>query len=71
MLLCACACVCVRLSLSAWALFFFLSLSCLPSSDVTGRVRIWDTTQEEHALKYEYRPLAGRILGALHSAATK
>ncbi|EGD80227.1 hypothetical protein PTSG_10906 [Salpingoeca rosetta] len=32
------------------------------SADVTGKVRIWDTTQEEHALKYEYRPLAGRIL---------
>lgn len=34
----------------------------IASADVTGRVRIWDTTQEEHALKYEYRPLAGRIL---------
>lgn len=33
----------------------------IASCDVQGRVRIWDTTQEEHALKYEYRPLAGII----------
>eukprot|EP00045_Choanoeca_perplexa_P008018 m.73312 g.73312 ORF g.73312 m.73312 type:complete len:596 (-) comp14324_c0_seq1:756-2543(-) len=33
----------------------------IASADVQGRVLIWDTTQEEHAVKYEYRPLAGRI----------
>eukprot|EP00056_Hartaetosiga_gracilis_P021022 m.22401 g.22401 ORF g.22401 m.22401 type:complete len:597 (-) comp8836_c0_seq1:2086-3876(-) len=34
----------------------------IASADVTGRVLIWDTTQEEHAVKYEYRPLGGAIL---------
>ena len=30
-------------------------------SDVSGKLRIWDTTQEEHLLKYEYQPLSGPI----------
>lgn len=33
----------------------------IASADERGTVRIWDTTQAEHALKYEYRPLGGRI----------
>eukprot|EP00730_Choanoeca_flexa_P020461 TRINITY_DN9992_c0_g1_i3.p1 TRINITY_DN9992_c0_g1~~TRINITY_DN9992_c0_g1_i3.p1 ORF type:complete len:597 (+),score=141.68 TRINITY_DN9992_c0_g1_i3:51-1841(+) len=33
----------------------------IASADVQGRVLIWDTTQEDHSVKYEYRPLAGRI----------
>ncbi|KAI4826881.1 hypothetical protein KUCAC02_030311 [Chaenocephalus aceratus] len=26
-----------------------------------GRIRIWDTTQKEHLLKYEYTPLSGKV----------
>uniref|UniRef100_A0A4W3HTS5 WD repeat domain 1 n=1 Tax=Callorhinchus milii TaxID=7868 RepID=A0A4W3HTS5_CALMI len=33
----------------------------IASGDVSGKVRIWDTTQKEHILKYEYRPFAGKI----------
>ena len=36
-------------------------------ADVSGAVRIWDTTQEDHILKYEYRPLSGAIRGMLHT----
>lgn len=31
------------------------------SADVSGKLRIWDTTQKEHLLKYEYQPFAGKI----------
>ena len=31
------------------------------SADVSGKVRIWDTTQKEHILKNEYQPFAGNI----------
>lgn len=30
-------------------------------SDLSGKLKIWDTTQQEHLLKYEYQPLSGRI----------
>ena len=30
-------------------------------ADVSGKIRIWDTTQMEHILKYEYQPISGRI----------
>lgn len=44
--------------------FFFLlfcsSLLCV-SKDVSGNIRIWDTTQKEHPLKFEMRALGGRI----------
>ncbi|XP_078354362.1 WD repeat-containing protein 1-B-like [Oculina patagonica] len=33
----------------------------IASGDVSGKLRIWDTTQEEHILKYEYQPLSGAI----------
>lgn len=33
----------------------------IASGDASGKVRIWDTTQKEHLLKYEYQPLAGCI----------
>ncbi|XP_059184561.1 WD repeat-containing protein 1 [Centropristis striata] len=33
----------------------------IASGDVTGKIRIWDTTQKEHLLKYEYTPLSGKI----------
>lgn len=33
----------------------------LSPSDVSGKIRIWDTTQKEHILKYEYQPIAGVI----------
>ncbi|XP_076012593.1 WD repeat-containing protein 1 [Genypterus blacodes] len=33
----------------------------IASGDVSGKVRIWDTTQAEHLLKYEYSPFGGKI----------
>lgn len=30
-------------------------------SDVAGKIRIWDTTQKEHMLKYEYTPISGKV----------
>jgi len=33
----------------------------IASGDVSGTVRIWDTTQAEHPLKIELRPLSGTI----------
>ncbi|XP_036083405.1 WD repeat-containing protein 1 isoform X2 [Rousettus aegyptiacus] len=33
----------------------------IASGDVSGKLRIWDTTQAEHLLKYEYQPFAGKI----------
>ena len=33
----------------------------IASGDVSGKVRIWDTTQAEHILKYEYQPISGAI----------
>ena len=29
--------------------------------DTSGKIRIWDTTQKEHILKYEYQPISGKI----------
>ncbi|XP_075714239.1 WD repeat-containing protein 1 [Rhinoderma darwinii] len=33
----------------------------IASGDITGKLRIWDTTQKEHLLKYEYQPFVGKI----------
>lgn len=33
----------------------------LSFSDVSGKVRIWDTINKEHILKYEYSALGGAI----------
>ncbi|GCB62229.1 hypothetical protein scyTo_0013042 [Scyliorhinus torazame] len=33
----------------------------IASGDISGKIRIWDTTQKEHLLKYEYQPFAGTI----------
>eukprot|EP01136_Pigoraptor_vietnamica_P017135 Opistho-1_new@61875 len=33
----------------------------IASADESGKIRIWDTTQKEHLLKYEYRVLSGAI----------
>ncbi|KAJ8269323.1 hypothetical protein COCON_G00119300 [Conger conger] len=33
----------------------------IASGDMSGKIRIWDTTQKEHLLKYEYQPLSGPI----------
>uniref|UniRef100_A0A8C9YDG0 WD repeat domain 1 n=1 Tax=Sander lucioperca TaxID=283035 RepID=A0A8C9YDG0_SANLU len=33
----------------------------IASGDASGKVRIWDTTQKEHILKYEYTPISGKI----------
>lgn len=29
--------------------------------DVSGKLRIWDTVNKDHILKYEYQPFAGPI----------
>lgn len=31
------------------------------SGDISGKIRIWDLTQKEHLLKYEYQPISGAI----------
>ncbi|GCC26394.1 WD repeat-containing protein 1 [Chiloscyllium punctatum] len=33
----------------------------IASGDASGKIRIWDTTQKEHLLKYEYQPFAGAV----------
>ncbi|XP_071372655.1 WD repeat-containing protein 1 isoform X1 [Centroberyx affinis] len=33
----------------------------IASGDISGKIRIWDTTQKEHLLKYEYQPFGGKI----------
>ena len=33
----------------------------IASADKSGKVRIWDTINKEHILKYEYQPFAGEI----------
>ncbi|TNN44679.1 WD repeat-containing protein 1-A [Liparis tanakae] len=33
----------------------------IASGDASGKVRIWDTTQKEHILKYEYTPISGKV----------
>uniref|UniRef100_A0A3P9Q5U4 WD repeat domain 1 n=1 Tax=Poecilia reticulata TaxID=8081 RepID=A0A3P9Q5U4_POERE len=33
----------------------------IASGDVSGKIRIWDTTQKEHMLKYEYTPISGKV----------
>ncbi|KAM6979407.1 WD repeat-containing protein 1 [Aplochiton taeniatus] len=33
----------------------------IASGDVSGKIRIWDTTQKEHLMKYEYQPFGGKI----------
>ena len=30
-------------------------------SDISGKIRIWDTVNKEHILKYEYQPFAGPV----------
>ena len=35
--------------------------TCVICADVSGKIRIWDTTQKEHLLKYEYQPFSGKI----------
>jgi WD40 repeat protein len=53
---------------SSLPLFSPLTLSppCRPhlphlAQDESGKIRIWDTTQEEHKLKYEYPVLGGKV----------
>ena len=38
-----------------------LDLHLFVCADQSGKVRIWDTTQKEHILKYEYQPISGPI----------
>ena len=40
-------------------------------SDVSGKIRIWDTTQKEHILKYEYQPISGAIKDIVWSPDSK
>lgn len=42
-----------------WEGFLVFHLSVC--ADQSGKVRIWDTTQKEHILKYEYQPISGAI----------
>jgi len=39
--------------------------------DNSGKIRIWDTTQAEHILKYEYQPIAGVIKDIVWSPDSK
>lgn len=41
------------------------------SGDAIGNVRIWDTTQKEHLLKHEYRPISGAITDIAWDADSK
>ncbi|XP_074533439.1 WD repeat-containing protein 1 [Halichoeres trimaculatus] len=34
----------------------------IASGDITGKLRIWDTTQKEHILKNEFTPFCGKIM---------
>ncbi len=44
---------------------------CHWSVDASGKVRIWDTTQKEHILKYEYQPISGVIKDIVWSPDSK
>ena len=39
--------------------------------DASGKIRIWDTTQKEHILKYEYQPISGKIKDIVWSPDSK
>ncbi|ESO90974.1 hypothetical protein LOTGIDRAFT_191449 [Lottia gigantea] len=43
----------------------------IASGDISGKVRIWDTTQKEHMLKYEYEMLGGAIKDLVWSPDSK
>lgn len=43
----------------------------IASADTTGTVRIWDTTQKEHILKLELKPISGPILDLQWSGDSK
>lgn len=43
----------------------------IASGDVFGKIRIWDTTQKEHILKYEYQPISGKIKDIVWSPDSK
>lgn len=49
------------MALAQWRKVAFNTLIVSCSTDVSGKLRIWDTTQKEHLLKYEYQPFAGKI----------
>ncbi len=40
-------------------------------ADASGKIRIWDTTQKEHILKYEYQPISGKIKDIVWSPDSK
>ncbi|XP_072109131.1 WD repeat-containing protein 1 [Mobula birostris] len=40
----------------------------IASGDISGKVRVWDTTQKEHLLKIEYQPFAGPVKDICWSA---
>lgn len=41
------------------------------SGDITGKIRIWDTTQKEHILKNEFRPFSGIVRDIVWSPDSK
>lgn len=43
----------------------------IASGDASGKIRIWDTTQKEHILKYEYQPISGAIKDIVWSPDSK
>lgn len=43
----------------------------IASGDASGKIRIWDTTQKEHILKYEYQPISGKIKDIVWSPDSK
>lgn len=51
----------VTTSSFTWHMFSFFFLYLINLLDASGKVRIWDTTQKEHILKYEYTPISGII----------
>lgn len=50
-----------QVTTSFYMTYVFFFLSSLKWLDASGKVRIWDTTQKEHILKYEYTPFVGTI----------
>ncbi|XP_078257493.1 WD repeat-containing protein 1 [Rhinoraja longicauda] len=40
----------------------------IASGDISGKIRIWDTTQKEHGLKFEYQPFCGTVKDICWSA---
>ncbi len=55
------------LSSECYYIFYMYTLC----ADASGKIRIWDTTQKEHILKYEYQPISGKIKDIVWSPDSK